>query len=215
MSVHRYRSGSLTDQQIVDSVALGTATVTGETGALIDVILSDDGAKAALDIFMKNWGWEFTESNPTSPLPTQEAAVSIADATGGVGFTGQITVAFDTVENNMDPALYVVSAGTIQVKAAGTYEVSCGVQMNATSGTRTTSRVWVEVDPGGGFVAVPNVEGYGYHRNTSNGRDTPSVTCIPVTLDVDDIVRVRAERFGAAGSLATVAGSRFSVRRLS
>ncbi len=216
MSVHRYRSGSLTDQQIISSVTLGTATVTGAASSLVDVSLTNDGAKTDLDAFMARWGWTFVATNPTTPLPSTEAVIGVTTGTAQP-FTTAITVLFDTVRKNMDTSLFALTgAGEIEVKKAGTYEVSFNVQANALSGTRGTSRIWLERDPAGGgaFAAVPDMEGFGYHRNTTAGRGTPAVSAFPVDLTADDLLRVRVEEPNAI-SLTTLAGSRFCVKRAS
>jgi len=214
MSVHRYRSGSLTDARIIAQVTPGTATVAGAASSLIDISLTDDGAKAALDVFMRDWGWTFVESSPTTPLPSTEAIIGVVSSTTNA-FSTAITVFFDTVRKNMDSTVFALTgSGEIQVKQAGTYEVGFNIQADALTGARATSRAWLERNPGGigSFAAVPDMSAYGYHRNTTDGRGTVCLGAFPVDLTANDLLRVRIEEINTL-NLTTRPGSRFVVKK--
>jgi hypothetical protein len=218
----RYKwDGNFTAASLDANIPPGFTATIQQIGPDVFVDLNVDPAPTApvqedLDGYMATLGWSFVEADPTTPTSCVNKAISVYDAVGGQVFTGTVTILFDTVSKNMAVALYNFDAvaGTIEVLATGSYEIGFDISLDAGANVRTSSKAWLQKNSGGGFVDVGGTDGFGYHRNVSNGLDTASMSTL-VDLVAGDVLRVRAQRLGTTGTLLSVTeGSRFNVNCL-
>jgi hypothetical protein len=143
---------------------------------------------------------------------TKNDVVSVYDNTGGISFTGTaVTVAFDTTQTNTNETLYTFASNQITVNATGTYLLTYNVSLDAVSSSaRSSSRVWLERNT----VLVPGTAAFGYHRQSSQGEDTPSCTTV-LSITAGDVFRVRAQVESGTSALITIAdASRLTITRL-
>ncbi len=103
----------------------------------------------------------------------------------------------------------VVNGGSeITINVAGWYAITFDLTVDDASNARTSSRALLELNGN----LVDGSIAYGYHRNTSNGETTASVTLKEV-LAVNDVVRVVAR--GEDGDVQTVAdGCRLNIESI-
>ena len=152
--------------------------------------------------------------NVTVPKAPIGSVFSVYDATGGqtVGIT-PVAVSYDTVTVNMDPDVYVPGVDELTINLDGTYQFSFEVTCDATSGTRSNSRSWLEKDSGGGYAEVAGTRAYGYHRNTVTGKDTGSAS-LPVSVTAGDKFRVMVVQDSGGGLVTVANASRWTVERV-
>ena len=215
MSIARYKwAGNFTDKDLDDQIPTGFTGVIQQVGpevfADIEVLPDLTGAKDDLDAYMATLGWTFVVEDPTTPTSSVNQSVSVYDATGGQEFSGSIVVLFDTVQKNTAPSIFSFNAATgeITVLETGTYLIIFDVTLTSTTNTQTTSQSFLERNA----VLVPGTESCGYHRNSSNGDDTASMST-SIDLVANDVLRVTAQKM-VGSTLATVAnGSRLTLER--
>jgi hypothetical protein len=96
------------------------------------------------------------------------------------------------------------TSAVIEINQDGYYHISYAVSIDVTSGSnRTSSRTRLYLDTGSGYSIVPGSAAYGYHRNSSNGEDTPSKSTM-LQLSAGDKINLRIARIGGSGPLSTI-----------
>lgn len=133
--------------------------------------------------------------------------------TNDVYFVGGnlIVLPFNSTLFNTEPNNFSINgSGEITVARAGLYQAVVDVSIDANSSSRTSSESWIEVNG----VEIDGSRAFGYHRNTSSGEMTKSITR-PLTLAVNDVVRVRSYRSTGSTTLNYMAhGCRIKLSRL-
>jgi len=143
----------------------------------------------------------------------------VYDATGGVtvGDT-EVVVAFDTARFLSNHC--TLSSGEITVQLPSSkiippadYDLllMAKITNNVSSGnSRSMSKAWIEVDTGGGYTAIPGVDGYMYNRTAGNGWGT---VLLMTTYQINKIengtrkFRIRTQRAAGTNTIVTLANA--------
>lgn len=136
------------------------------------------------------------------------------DSVGGVSITSEATIIFDTTRNGSDLMVYNVSSGETTFKESGKFSIQSTVSIDNTNTSRSTAKIFVQLDTGSGFVTIPGIEAYTYNRTSASAENSASISTI---LDVNsgDKIRVRGVRNSGSGALLTIAnGSNITISRL-
>jgi len=121
---------------------------------------------------------------------------------GGITQTfgsGRITVLFPTVARS--DAAYTYNSGEVTINTAGWYFIEYQVSADNTGNSRSTSEIGVTINSLTTFQ--PGSFGYGYHRNSSDGKGSFTGRIL-VQLSVNDIIRIRIRRDGSGSTLETL-----------
>lgn len=94
----------------------------------------------------------------------------------------------------------------IEFSADGTFVAQWAISIGVASGGRKNSQVSLMLDDGGGFIPIPEVFGYGYHRNTSSGLNTISGE-FRGEVSAGDRIQITGQRISGVGNLELVASS--------
>lgn len=113
-------------------------------------------------------------------------------ATGGSDTS--VTTAFTAVNlgNQVVASGFTHTPGSpdVTVDFTGIYEIEYYINAdNNASNTRSESEARLEIDTGGGYVAVPDTQSGMYHRNTAQNRNTGSASTITL-LNAGDQIRL-------------------------
>lgn len=114
----------------------------------------------------------------------------------------RVTVNFNT-ERKTD-SNFSIAAGELTFLADDDYVISVTSTINLSVGSgRSGSRTFVQLDTGGGYVDIPNILISGYHRSTTTGEDTGSIT-FPLTVTANDKIRIQTIRQSGSDTLITM-----------
>lgn len=99
-----------------------------------------------------------------------------------------------------------IGSPEIQFSADGIFFAQWTVSINVASLGRKNSQTSLLLDSGGGFVPVPEVFGFGYHRNTTDGRDTTAGK-FRGTVSAGNRIEIASQRISGTGNLEFIASS--------
>lgn len=99
-----------------------------------------------------------------------------------------------------------VGSAEIEFLASGIFFAQWDVSIGVSSGARKNSQTSFLINTGGGFVPVPELFGYGYHRNIAAGRDTTSGTFRASVL-AGNRIEIASQRIAGTGNLQFIASS--------
>jgi len=137
----------------------------------------------------------------------------VYDNAGGQTFTTtSTTINLDTVRRSHSN--YTLSSDQITVNSDGLYEITFACTLDATTGSRSGGRCWIETDSSGSFTEEDGSRCLVYNRTSSVGDDSCSRTVI-LSLSNGDQVRLRAVRHSGGTTLSTIAdASSVSMQKL-
>lgn len=101
---------------------------------------------------------------------------------------------------------HVPGSSEVTFTADGIALIEWDVSINVASGGRKNSQTTLFLDSGGGFLPVNLTFGYGYHRNTAQGRDTTSGRK-RLTISAGDTVEIASQRVAGTANLEFIASS--------
>ena len=135
------------------------------------------------------------------------------DDTGGQTI-GVAAITVNLLERtNSNSSIFTLAADELTIDADGTYAFWFRGSSTSSNGTRSTSRWFLEEDPGGGFVEVPGTRFFTYDRNLGSGDDTGAASCI-LQVTAGNIYRLRAIRDSGSDNTIIADGSGLSVVKL-
>jgi len=110
------------------------------------------------------------------------------------------------VEGECSLIRHVLGSSELEFLASGSVLVEWDVSIDVDSGGRKNSQTTLFLDEGFGFLPVNLTFGYGYHRNTAQGKDSTSGTK-PFRVSEGDKIEIASQRIAGTGNLKFIASS--------
>jgi len=100
-----------------------------------------------------------------------------------------------------------LGSSEVTFTASGIALIEWGVSINLVTGGRKNSQTALYLDAGSGFLPVNLSFGYGYHRNSSQGRDTTCGQGGLAGIRPGDKIEIASQRIAVTGNLQFIASS--------
>jgi len=139
-------------------------------------------------------------------IPTKEV-FSAHNGTTTQTLTGTFVTAIIGTDIRSD-ASFSNTLGEVTVNKTANYMINYDIGADST-GARSSMEAVLQVNG----VNVPGTFAYSYHRNTTNGEDTATMSGVPVSLTAGDVVRVRIREI--SGGIQTLQNaSRLTIKEI-
>lgn len=140
-----------------------------------------------------------------------QATATFYDNTGGqvVSSASDITVNLDTTLTNNDTGIFSLASDEVTVNQTGVFLFGIASSASTNSGTRSTFKIWLEVDTGGGYALVPGSSCTAYTR--MSGLAGGAATSVTLSVTTGDKFRIRADSNAVDNSIIVAGTSNLSV----
>jgi len=146
-----------------------------------DNLVSDSNTALATQQSIKKYVDDKVSSGKTfDAYPTVAQSIS----------TTNIVVNYSTIRTGSEVAS--ISSGVISMLVGGEKTILI-THTNKSPSNRTTTRAWLQIDTGSGFVDVTNAQCSMYHRDATNGETTGTISAT-LDLNINDKLRVLTVR---------------------
>ncbi len=131
------------------------------------------------------------------------------DSTGNISInSGFIDVPWDVEDKKDTLFTHTASSSEIILNISGDYFIHVEISIEMSSGnSRSSSVARIMKDSGSGFIEIKGTRGYAYHRNSSQGTNTISLSTNLIGINKNDKIQIEAMRLSGSGTLTTIPNS--------
>ena len=103
------------------------------------------------------------------------------------------------------------TTGELTYLKTGLYLIQAEISIGMANTSRTKSRIWLEKNS----VEISGTRGSLYHRTSSQGTNTATITFLDNNASINDVIRVRGQRISGNGNLRFMAnGCRLTIQKI-
>jgi len=148
-------------------------------------------------------------------ITSTDGYLSLYDGAGGtIISTSNTDITWDTEVREDSAFTHSPDSAEITINTGGDYIVTVDLSADSSDGSaRLHGDWWVETDTGAGYSELAGTRGATYHRISSDGKDSASITRI-ITFDEGDKIKVVGVSDSASAITTLPNGCRITLRRI-